>query len=414
MTRRIVPPVALSALLLAACSADEENAAEVVRPVKTIVVAAERLVREKSYPAIVLPAQQAELSFRISGQIVELPVRAATRVREGDAIARLDTDDLQSQVTALESQKEQAEAQLDALMSGARTEDLAALKASIAAAEAQERAAREQKNRTQQLFEKGIVAKAKLDGDQANLEIAEAQLEAARQELIKGESGAREEEVAAQIAVIKGIDANLNVARDNLTDATLRAPFDGIIARRDVDNFANIQAKQTIVILQKLDRLELSFDIPGPDVARASRNQLPDISVRLDAVSGETFAAELVEFTTLADSATQTYRGRVAIDQPEDVIVLPGMIGQVRIADKGSGGAVLLLPGTAIASDPSGTAYVWVVENDLVARRDVKAGEATGDRVAITDGLLEGETVVTAGVSFLQEGMKVRTTDGGN
>lgn len=413
MTRRFLPVLALSSLFLAACSQEEQSAPEVIRPVKTFVVVAESSIQEKSYPAIVLPAQQAELSFRTSGQIIELPIKAATQVKEDDVIAKLDTNDLQSQLTVLESQKEQAEAQLEALTSGARTEDLAALKASIAAAEAQVRAARDQRNRTQQLFEKGIVAKAKLDADQAQLDVAEAQLEAARQELIKGESGARQEEVAAQIAAIKGIEANLNIARDQLSYATLRAPFDGIIARRDVDNFANVQAKQTIAILQKLDRLELSFDIPGPDVAKASRDQAPNITVQLDAVSDKSFDAELVEFTTLADSSTQTFRGRVAIDQPEDVIILPGMIGQVTITDNGNGAVVLLIPGTAIASDPSGNTYVWVVENDTVTKRDVTVGDASNERVAIVDGLKEGETVVTAGVSFLQEGMKVRSTGGG-
>lgn len=413
MTRRFLPVLALLLLSLAACSQEEQSPAEVIRPVKTVVVVAESSIQEKSYPAIVLPAQQAELSFRTSGQIIELPIKAATQVKEDDIIAKLDTNDLQSQVTVLESQKEQAEAQLEALTSGARTEDLAALKASIAAAEAQVRAARDQRNRTQQLYEKGIVAKAKLDADQAQLDVAEAQLEAARQELIKGESGARQEEVAAQIAAIKGIEANLNIARDQLSYATLRAPFDGIIARRDVDNFANVQAKQTIAILQKLDRLELSFDIPGPDVAKASRDQARNITVHLDAVSDKSFDAELVEFTTLADSSTQTFRGRVAIDQPEDVIVLPGMIGQVTITDNGNGAVVLLIPGTAIASDPSGNTYVWVVENNTVAKRDVTVGDASEDRVAIVDGLEEGETVVTAGVSFMQEGMKVRSTSGG-
>ncbi len=413
MTRRFLPVLALSLLFPAACSQEEQSPAEVIRPVKTFIVVAESSVQQKSYPAIVLPAQQAELSFRTSGQIIELPIKAATQVKEGDIIAKLDTSDLQSQVTVLESQKEQAEAQLDALTSGARTEDLAALKANIAAAEAQVRAARDQRNRTQQLFEKGIVTKAKLDADQAQLDVAEAQLEAARQELIKGESGARQEEVAAQIAAIKGIEANLNIARDQLSYATLRAPFDGIIARRDVDNFANVQAKQTIAILQKLDRLELSFDIPGPDVAKAGRDQTTNITVQLDAVSDKSFEAALVEFTTLADSSTQTFRGRVAIDQPEDVIVLPGMIGQVTITDNGNGAVVLLIPGTAIASDPSGGTYVWIVENETVTKRDVRVGDASGDSVAIVDGLEEGETVVTAGVSFMQEGMKVRSTGGG-
>lgn len=413
MTRLFFPTLALIALVAAACSPEEQSATEVIRPVRTIAVAAESAIQRKSYPAIVLPSQQAELSFRTSGQIIELQVKAATQVKEGDIIAKLDTRDLEAKVTALESQKDQAEAQLEALISGARSEDIASLKANIAAAEAQANAVRQQKRRTQTLFDKGVVAKAKLDNDEANLNVAEAQLEAARQQLIKGETGGRREEVAAQIAAITGIEANLNVAKDSLANATLRAPFDGIIARRDADNFANVQAKQTIVVLQKLDRLELSFDIPGPDVAKANSDNSAVITAQLDAVKNKYFEAELVEFTTLADSSTQTFRGRVAIGQPEDAIILPGMMGQVTITDNSDDSVELTVPGSAIASDPSGNAYVWVVENDAATKRNVTTGDASGDKIAIADGLEQGEIVVTAGISFLQEGMQVRTTGSG-
>ena len=413
MSKYIFPVLFTSLLTLSACSPEEQQEAkEIIRPVKTIVVEASSIVQQKSYPAIVLPAQQAELSFRSSGQIIEMPVKAASIVKEDDVIAKLDTRDFISQVTALESQMEQAQAQLDGLTSGARAEDVASLKAGIKAAEAQVNAARQQMSRTQQLFDKGIVAKAKLDGDKANLDVAAAQLEAARQELIKGETGGRKEEVAAQIAAIKGIEANLNVAKDNLANATLRAPFGGIIAQRDVDNFANIQAKQTIVVLQKLDKLELSFDIPGPDVSKADRDNPATIKVQLDAIKGKTYDAELVEFNTIANSSTQTFTGRVAIDQPIGATILPGMTGQVSVIANTESTPVINIPATALASEPDGSTYVWVISDDKAAKRQVKTSNAAGSDVTISEGLEDGEVVVTAGVSFLQEGMKVRATAG--
>ena len=79
--------------------------------------------------------------------------------------------------------------------------------------------------------------------------------------------GARSEEVAAQEAVIDGLELAISTARANVADAGLRAPFGGIIARRLVENFANVQAKEPIAVLQKLEPLSLSFDVPGPDVS---------------------------------------------------------------------------------------------------------------------------------------------------
>ena len=413
MSIRISAVIFALVFVLFGCSPEEEQStAEVIRPVKTTTVSVQQLARKKSYPAIVLPARQAELSFRSSGQIIELPALAATLVKEDDVIAKLDTKDFQSQVAALESQMAQARAQLEALTSGARAEDLASLKAQIIAAEAQVNVARQQLARTQTLFDKGIVAKVKLDGDQASLDVAEAELEAARQELIKGETGGRQEDVAAQIAAIKGIEANLNVARDNLAIATLRAPFDGIIARRDVDNFANIQAKQTIVVLQELDKLELSFDIPGPDVAKTDRENPPDLKVTLDAIEGQTYDAQLVEFNTIANAATQTFSGRVAIDQPSGATILPGMTGIVTLVYNASAAEEVSIPGTALASEPTGKQYVWVVVDGKVSKRTVETGQASAENVIITSGLDEGDEIVTAGVSFLQEGLSVRSIGG--
>lgn len=413
MSKFILPVLLVCVFALSACSPEEQQEAkEVIRPVKTVTVKAATIVEQKTYPAIVLPAQQAELSFRSSGQIIEMSIKAASLVKEDDVIAKLDTRDFISQVTALESQMEQAQAQLDGLTSGARAEDVASLKAGIVAAEAQVNAARQQMSRTRQLFDKGIVAKAKLDGDKANLDVAEAQLESARQELIKGETGGRKEEVAAQIAAIKGIEANLNVAKDNLANATLRAPFDGIIAQRDVDNFANIQAKQTIVVLQKLDKLELAFDIPGPDVARTDRSNPPAIKVRLDAIKGQEYDAELAEFNTIANSATQTFTGRVAIEQPTGATILPGMTGQVSLIANSTATPVINIPATALASEPDGSTYVWIVNDNKAVKRPVKTSASAGADVSINDGLTDDDVVVTAGVSFLQEGMKVRVTAG--
>ncbi|PLW76534.1 efflux RND transporter periplasmic adaptor subunit [Cohaesibacter celericrescens] len=403
----------LITLALASCSQETETQKEtVIRPVKVITVASEQVAEEKGYPAIVLPSQQVELSFRTAGQVIELSAKASASVKKYDVIAKLDTRDLETKISGLESQLLQAQAQLSALTSGARKEDIASLNANVVASEAQMEVARNQWERSLNLFKKGIIAKAKLDQDKGQYDVAAAQLEAVKQELIKGKSGGRQEDVAAQQAVIGGIEANLKSAKDNLSDATLRAPFDGIVARREVDNFANIQAKQTIAILQRLSKLELSFDVPGPDVAKIDTNATPAISVKLDSIEDVTFKANLVEFNTQANSATQTFSGRVSIEQPDGAIVLPGMTGIVVLTQPHGTSSKLSIPGTALAVEPSGEKYVWIVSNDTVKKQLVSVGKAMGSLLEITDGLSGGEQVVTAGVSFLQNGMKVRVTAG--
>ena len=389
---------------------EERAGSAAPRPVKTVVVEASSAEIRRVYPAVVLPGREAELSFRVSGRIVELPVRGALRIEKGDVIARLDTRDFAAELARLNSQLAQARAQLRALTSGARAEDVAVLEAEVAAARAEAEAAAAQLERSRALYRRKVIAKARLDSDRTKLKIAEAALEAKRQNLIKGRAGAREEEVAAQRAAVDGLATSVAAAEASLADATLRAPFGGIVARRLAENFANVQAKQPIAVLHKLDTLKLSFDVPGPDVtALAGRSSLSS-TVVLNNLPGREFAATLAEFSTQADPATQTYRGRVAISVPQDAVILPGMAGSVVVTDAEGARAGYTVPLTALGSEADGTPFVWVVagEGNEVSRRAVKLGDVSGAVVTVPEGLNEGDVVVTAGVSALRESMRVR------
>jgi len=405
--------IALMALMLAACGQDEADTTNAEPPaplVKVVTVEADTIALQRSYPAVIQPSREVALAFEVSGRIVNLPIRAAMEVEEGDIVAQLDITNFEANVAGLENQRAQAEAQLRAMTAGARAEDIASLQASVDAAQAQVDQTRDQLDRTQELLDRGVTTIARRDEDRTALEVAAAQLRAAEEELAKGLAGARVEDVDAQEAAIAALEAQLESARKNLDDATLRAPFSGLIARRDVDNFASVQAKSPIALLQQIDRLELVFDVPGPDVAKFADAENVTSQVEISSRPGEFLPAELVEFSTQADQTTQTFRGRVAIDRPEGRGVLPGMIGTVIVSESAASGETILVPTSAVAAAPDGSAFVWRVDESAgtVARAPVDLGEARGDAIVVTSGLAAGDVVVTAGLSRLQPDMKVR------
>ncbi|MEO1249061.1 MAG: biotin/lipoyl-binding protein, partial [Pseudomonadota bacterium] len=163
------------------------------RPAKVFTVSETSSDVRRVYPAVVLPSSEVELSFRVSGQLTDLPVRAATQVAEGDLIAALDPSDFETQIAQLESQVDQANAELKALRDGARTEEVAALEAAVASAQAQVDQAREQANRSRELAERGVIAAAKLEEDEATLSVAEANLRSQQENLAIGLAGGRPE-----------------------------------------------------------------------------------------------------------------------------------------------------------------------------------------------------------------------------
>ena len=345
--------------------------------------------------------------------MIELPIRGSQEIAQGDVIARLDPRDFERQIAQLESQRDQAVAQLQALRTGSRPEEIIALEAAVASAQAQVDQARDQAERTRQLVERGVAATARQEQDDASLRVAEAGLQTAIEQLAIGQAGGRAEDIAASEAALRGLEAQLQVARDNLEDATLTAPFDGIIARRDIENFINIQAGQSVALLQSLSVLHLSFDIPGTDVTALTINGVDNITnqVTFDALPGAVFDAEVVEFSVQADSATQTFRGRVSVAQPENSVILPGMVANV-ISSTAAPAPELRVPLSAVVSGPDGAASIWIVAGDnSVSARPVALGGISADMIAITDGLAEGDTIVSAGVNQIIEGMTIRPID---
>lgn len=404
-----VAALVLVGILPAGLSA-QETTADPVRPAKVVTVELTDARVTRVYPAIVLPSDEVELSFRVGGPVVELPIRAATNVARGDVIARIDPRDYERQISALESQRDQSDAQLRALRTGARTEEISALEAAVASAQAQLEQAQEQAERTRELTERGVAAAAQLEADNATLRVAQANLRAQEEQLTIGQSGGRPEDIDAAEAVLRGLETQIQIAQDQLDDATLRAPFDGIIARRDIDSFTIVQPGQSVALLQNLKVVHLVFDVPGPDVTALSANGQDNIrnDVVFDALPDQVFEGEIVEFSVQADTATQTYRGRVAVAPPEDIVILPGMVGRVLSSAPGTV-PKLLIPLTALAASADGSPFVWVVEADnSVRKQPVTLGEAERDQVAVTAGLSSGDTIVSAGVGKILDGMTVR------
>ena len=242
------------------------------------------------------------------------------------------------------------------------------------------------------------------------MDVAEADLQARVEELAIAKSGARSEDIEAAQAALRGLETQIQTARDNLSDATLRAPFSGLVAIRHVENFSNIQAGQDIALLQSLSTVDLAFDVPGVDVSQLANREDLQASVVFRAMPDRIFEAELVEFSVQADASTQTYRGRVAVDLPQGVAILPGMVGNVVITVQRDRQTALQLPLTAVVAQANGAPFVWIVDpiSNSVSPRQVELGAAMGDLISVTTGVAPGDTVVTAGIGQLQDGMVIR------
>jgi len=254
----------------------------------------------------------------------------------------------------------------------------------LLAAEAKAAAARAEYGRTKALFDRDVAPKQDLEMAQRNLEVWNA--DAAK-------------------------------ARKAVEDTMLRAPFDGIIARKLADDFQNVQAKEPIVLLQTSGSLEIVVNVPERDYARLrpglsieERNRRVRAEVVLSALPDLTFPAKLKEFSTAADPTTRTFAATFSFDAPPDVNVMPGMTARLLVHGVSVAANAATIPVQAATDDAADGAHVWVVDPQTmrVRRTAVTLGALTGDSVEVKSGLQPGDWVVTSGVHALSDGMQVR------
>lgn len=196
----------------------------------------------------------------------------------------------------------------------------------------------------------------------------------------------------------------------NLSYCELRAPFSGLLARRAVENFQEVTAKQEIFSLRDLSQLEIRVDLPESIVRVAERDPGGDIhlSASFPLAGKANYPLTVKEVATRADPKTQTFLVKFQLPNPEGINLLSGMTALVKIdvTDIPSFEREISLPATAL--DNSGPKpQVWLFDPTLgvVEPRQVGLAQGKTSRVRVISGLEEGDRVVVAGVSSLHDGM---------
>jgi RND family efflux transporter MFP subunit len=396
--------------LLTACSRPPEAPTELVRPVRTLVVAGGEDTGSRIFPGRVDAAKQVELTFQVPGLLMDLPVREGQRVAQGDLVARLRPDEFQARLDALQGQLSRARADLQALQAGARPEEQLRLEAQLRSADATLANARADLDRANRLLRSQTISRLEFDRADTAFRVALENREAARATLDKSLTG-REEDILAKQSEVAALEARVVEAGIQLADTTLTAPYAGVIARRFVEQGQSVRAKQPVVKFQDVEEIEIAVDVPESVMASALRTaDITGLTAEFSAAPGRVFPVQVREIAQRADPVTQTFNVRVAMQTPTDLNLLPGMTATVTMNYRRAEvlGPNISVPVAAVVQDAAGASTVWVVGPDqTVTARPVRTGAVSGGLVQITEGLQPGDRIAAAGAGHLREGMKV-------
>jgi HlyD family secretion protein len=178
--------------------------------------------------------RQAQLAFNNSDRIEEVRVQEGDHVHKGELLARLDESRLKPQVAQAEAQVAAQRAVVERLHNGSRPEEIAQARAAAESAKADAAIARRTNDRLRTLdaMAEGAVSKQDLDNAKAVLEVTEAKLAVSQRALDLVVLGPRKEEIAENEAKLRANEAQLAFLKQQLADAILYAPSDGIIRTR--------------------------------------------------------------------------------------------------------------------------------------------------------------------------------------
>jgi membrane fusion protein, multidrug efflux system len=302
---------------------------------------------------------QTLVKSKVAGELMELLVREGSAVKTGQLLAKIDTMDFDLRIKERDAQLRGAEAQLD-------------------------QAKRTLEN-NRQLLEKNFISQSAFDTAKSGYDVAVANLDASK--------------------------AQMAQAKKALNDTRVLAPMNGIVAERFAQPGEKISPDSRILSIVDLSRVELEAAIPSTDIGSVRIGQ--GISLNIEGID-KTFNGQVVRISPSTQAGTRSVPIYIAIDN-KDSRVRAGLFAQGVLAlDKRSN--VLVVPINALR-ETAGRNFVYILEGDKLAERDVKLGArdengraSNGSEgvIEVIAGLKAGEQIVGVNLGTLRPGITVK------
>lgn len=329
----------------------------------------------------VVARRQATVSSKVTGKVVDVFVEEGMRVEKDEVVAILDDTTQQAQLSLARAQAESARATLDEI-------------------ESQLRIARLERDRFRDLIKRNLTSQSSVDTAEATFDQVAAQLETRREN-------------------VKVAMRNVELAKDSLSNMTIKAPFAGMVVSKNAqpgEMISPISAgggftRTGICTIIDTDSLEIEVDVNEAYIQRVKAGQ--SVSATLDAYSDWRIPAKVIAIVPTADRQKATVKVRIGfLERDERVLrdmgVKVAFLGAEMPASSPQLIEGVMIAGEALRSDASGD-YVWLVRNNEVEKRLVQVGgQRDRTQVLVVNGLGIGDTIVRSSEKPLVDGQSIK------
>src|SRR5687768_6266288 len=346
--------------------------------------------------------QQTDVAPQTAGKVVAVGVEIGSPVKRGQMLVRLDDAELKLRVDQAQTQVEQAKAAVRqaeekiGLRSGQafdpnRVAEVAAAKVTLDLAE-------KNLKRAETLIESGDVSRSFYDEQRARRDQLKEQYDVALAQARQNFAGV---EVAR--TNVANAEAQLALARKNLSYANIPAPIDGYVAERTADVGEYVSPQQKVATIVRTNPLRIRIDIPEQAISEVQVGQA--VSITTSAWPDQNFSGRVARIAPNVSATSRTLTVEAEIENSGGALK-PGQFATVRILQPKADPAVLV-PSRAVLTQ-AGVSRVFVIKDGHAEQRLVQTGQTEGDLIEIKNGVAADEQVATSNLEMLSDGTTVK------
>jgi HlyD family secretion protein len=360
------------------------------------------------------PEMLINVSPKTAGRLKQLLVKQGDRVEAGQLLATMDNSNLAGQLIQAQGQVASAEANLQKLLAGNRTQDIAQAGANLNSDRANLQKEEFTFNQNQKLFKDGAISERELENSRSAYNAAKAKVAQTEQALSLQQAGSRPEDIAQARAQVISAQGSLQVIQAQIEDTAIRAPFSGIVTRKYADPGAfvtpttsgsSVSSATASSILSLASTNRAIANVAEVNIALVKLGQ--EVKIQADAYPGESFKGKVIEISpqsTVQQNVT-SFEVKVAILSDSKLQLRAGM--NVNVDFKvGKLENALVVPTVAIARQAGGTGVFVRKEGEPPVFTTITTGVTVNDKTEVKSGLNGDEKVL---ISF-PEGMRPQST----
>ena len=354
---------------------------------------------------------------KVAGKVVNVGINVGDFVGQGAVIARIDDSDARRRLAGAEAGVKQAVAavrQAEARLglgpggsfNASAIPEVRSANANYQQALAELRQAEANEQRYRDLVQSGDTAMITYEQYRTARDTARARANAAKETLDAQVNTAKQnnQAIASANASVEAARTQVEIAKQEVTDTIVRAPFSGFVTARDVAVGEFVSSADVIATIIRSNPIKIQMQVAENDVPAILVGR--GVSIQVDAYRERRFAGTVSAISPAVDTNSRSFVVEARIDNPENAL-RSGMFATARINKEG-GSTGIFVPKSAVYNHvPTGSFRSFVIVDGVAKLRTVQLGSEEGDFVQILSGLNADEVVATSNLDQLYEGAKV-------